>query len=136
MRSSKFCLRRATAVHQAYPSFRRLYAHLKRSEAEGGRPEGCLAELRVQGGKRLGPARAKRLARVLMATESRRTISYFSRSENLIFILSLSERPCRYDYGLWIFTVYRPTYTVCSIKCVPLRREKNFISRYLACIIQ
>lgn len=58
----------ATAVHQAYPSFRRLYAHLKRSEAEGGRPEGCLAELRVQGGKRLGPARAKRLARVLMAT--------------------------------------------------------------------
>jgi hypothetical protein len=58
----------ACAVRDAFPSFRRLYAHLARSEAEGGKLEGTLAELRVQGGKRLGPARAKRLARVLMAT--------------------------------------------------------------------
>ena len=57
----------AGPVREAFPSFRRLYEHLAQSEASGGKLEGSLADLRVQGGKRLGPARAKRLARVLMA---------------------------------------------------------------------
>ena len=60
----------AVAVHAAYPSFRQLYSHLRQSEASGGKAEGSLAELRLAGGKRLGPARSQRLARVLMATRA------------------------------------------------------------------
>jgi len=56
----------ARAVQAQYPSFRRLYEHLLQAERAGGRPEGDLAEVRV-GQKRLGPARSRRLARVLMA---------------------------------------------------------------------
>ena len=66
--SVAYLLPTSNSKYDQLPSFRRTYAHLARSEAEGGKLEGTLAELRVQGGKRLGPARAKRLARVLMAT--------------------------------------------------------------------
>ena len=63
----------ANAVHEAHPSFRRLYDHLleaQRAAAAGsGRPvESALAELRVAGGKRLGPARSRKLIKIIMAT--------------------------------------------------------------------
>lgn len=66
----------ATAIYAEYPSFRRLYERLRQADAnEGtgasastaGSHVACLADLRVAGGKRLGPARARRLQRVLMA---------------------------------------------------------------------
>jgi hypothetical protein len=56
----------AVAVHAAYPSFRRLYSHLIDAERAGREP--ALAELRVAGGKRLGPARSRKLVKVLMAS--------------------------------------------------------------------
>ena len=57
----------ADAVHAAFPSFRKLYTHLRANEAAGRPLEGHLADLRVAGGKRLGPARSRRLARLLLA---------------------------------------------------------------------
>ena len=60
----------AMAVHAAHPSFRSLYSHLCDAERSGRPLESGLAELRVAGGKRLGPARSRRLVKVLMATRS------------------------------------------------------------------
>ena len=52
----------AVAVAQQYPSLRRLHMHLLRAG------EGGLQDVRV-GAKRLGPARSRRLYRVLLATK-------------------------------------------------------------------
>ena len=59
----------ANAVHAEHPSFRRLYNHLVDAEKPGsGLPmEGRLADIRCANGKRLGPARSKRLAKLIMA---------------------------------------------------------------------
>lgn len=58
----------ALAVQAAHPSFRSLHARLAEAEAAGGEAEAeaALADLRV-GSKRLGPARSRRVHRMLRA---------------------------------------------------------------------
>ena len=69
----------ALSVHAEYPSFRRLYAYMQRAERDHARRArggggggaavdlGALENVRV-GAKRFGPARSRRLYRVIMAT--------------------------------------------------------------------
>ena len=63
----------ASAVHAAHPSFRQLYDHVRQADAAGA--AGGLAELRV-GAKRLGPARSKRVRRLLTATQEQASEAY------------------------------------------------------------